>query len=193
MTFEDVVDKMCGYLRRLKSSELITRDARGRFPSAPTLPMGKGVYVFYEDCKPLYVGRTNGVRKRILDHGKPRGRHNSATFAFILAKKEFELACPNCKLSPDLFAQSADDSEILTVLKQHVYERRNDKVKHPHSKERDDLEKDPEFKSLYDGAKGRVRNMGVRVVEIEDDIEQAIFEIYAHMELGTPYNTFENH
>ena len=35
--------------------------------------------------------------------------------------------------------------------------------------------------------------MGVRVVEIEDDIEQAIFEIYAHMELDTPYNTFENH
>ena len=35
--------------------------------------------------------------------------------------------------------------------------------------------------------------MKVRVVEIEDPIDQTIFEVYAHMELGTKFNSFENH
>jgi hypothetical protein len=35
--------------------------------------------------------------------------------------------------------------------------------------------------------------MTVRVVEIQDPVEQAIFEVYAHIALKTPYNNFENH
>ena len=41
----------------------------------------------------------------------------------------------------------------------------------------------------------RVRKMQVRAVRIEDCIEQAIFEIYASVALGTvpEYNNFCNH
>ena len=86
MTFEDVIDKMCGYLQRLTSSELSTFDATLR-RYRPALPKGKGIYVFYEDCKPLYVGRSDGLNDRVLSHGRPSSDHYSATFAFILAKE----------------------------------------------------------------------------------------------------------
>lgn len=48
----------------------------------------KGVYVFYEDEKPIYVGRSKNIPNRILNHGRPSSGHNSATFAFLLAKEE---------------------------------------------------------------------------------------------------------
>jgi len=34
--------------------------------------------------------------------------------------------------------------------------------------------------------------MHIRVVEIEDDHEQTVFEVYAALALGTPYNKFNN-
>ena len=58
---------------------------------------------------------------------------------------------------------------------------------------RKDLQKDKEFQLLFDAAKGRVMKMEVRVVGIADPIEQTIFEVYAHLELQTPFNSFENH
>ena len=35
--------------------------------------------------------------------------------------------------------------------------------------------------------------MCVKAVGIEDPIEQTLFEVYAHLALGTKYNSFENH
>ena len=49
------------------------------------------------------------------------------------------------------------------------------------------------FEAEFKKAKKRVRKMGFRVVKIEDSIDQAIFEIYAHKELDTPYNGFDVH
>ena len=51
----------------------------------------------------------------------------------------------------------------------------------------------PAFSLRFSEAKERVRNMTIRIVEIRDPIEQTIFEVYAHMKLGTPFNSFENH
>ena len=63
---------------------------------------------------------------------------------------------------------------------------------------RDELQRDPEFKKLFDATKKHVYDMGIRVVEVNDAIEQAVFEIYAAMELETTreqggFNDFENH
>lgn len=65
---------------------------------------------------------------------------------------------------------------------------------------RDKLQRDPEFKKLFDATKEGVRSMGIRVVEVDDPIEQAVFEVYAALELGTTrgrgqvgFNDFENH
>jgi hypothetical protein len=52
---------------------------------APVSLAGKaGIYLFSEKGKPLYVGRTDDLRKRLANH---RHRsHNTATFAFLLAR-----------------------------------------------------------------------------------------------------------
>jgi len=44
-----------------------------------------GVYLFGEKGKNLYVGRTRGLKKRLLQHS--RSRPEGATFAFGLARK----------------------------------------------------------------------------------------------------------
>lgn len=47
-----------------------------------------GVYVFYEDGKPIYTGRTRNMRRRLSEHCQPSAGHNRATFAFSIAKRE---------------------------------------------------------------------------------------------------------
>lgn len=45
---------------------------------------GAGIYLFSENGKPLYVGRTNNLKRRLRNHTRPS--HNMATFAFLLAR-----------------------------------------------------------------------------------------------------------
>lgn len=56
------------------------------FSNLPDLPKA-GVYLFSESDKPLYVGRSNGLRKRLQQHCRPGSSHNSAPFAFRLARE----------------------------------------------------------------------------------------------------------
>ena len=51
----------------------------------------------------------------------------------------------------------------------------------------------PKYHTLFEWAKQRVRGVSVRAVEVEDPLEQAVFEVYAHMRLNTPHNSFRNH
>ncbi len=48
----------------------------------------RGIYLFSEAQKHLYVGRTDNLRRRIQDHCRPGSNHNKATFAFRLARHE---------------------------------------------------------------------------------------------------------
>jgi len=50
---------------------------------APT----SGIYLFSDDAQHMYVGRTNTIRKRLQNHCRPSSGHNSATFAFRLARQ----------------------------------------------------------------------------------------------------------
>jgi len=59
---------------------------------------------------------------------------------------------------------------------------------------RKDLENDKDFKRIFLDAKARVSEMGIKAVEIDDQITQTIFEVYASMKLGTlEFNSFDNH
>lgn len=53
------------------------------------LPTYRGIYAFYENGKPIYVGRANNIRKRIQWHTRESSGSESASFAFNLAKMEF--------------------------------------------------------------------------------------------------------
>lgn len=62
------------------NSVLITRNE---------LPNYAGIYVFYQNDKPIYVGRANNIRKRIQSHTRKSSGSESASFAFNLAKKDY--------------------------------------------------------------------------------------------------------
>ena len=145
--FQAIIEKMEPLLENLKSCQPFTWDNLRDLPQ-------KGVYVFYEDDKPVYTGRSNGMRQRIRQHGADSSRHGSATFAFKLLLEKIG--------EPGNHRSSAPRKEL---------EER-------HSEE-------------YAKQRRRIREMTIRVVQIEDQQRQAIFEIYAILALGTTcYNTF---
>jgi len=78
--FNQLVAKLPELLMELKSKPFITRDNLAGIPQ-------KGVYIFYENGKALYVGRSNRLKQRIQQHGRRSSMHNSASFAFRLAKE----------------------------------------------------------------------------------------------------------
>ncbi|MDO9437713.1 GIY-YIG nuclease family protein [Hydrogenophaga sp.] len=45
-----------------------------------------GVYLFTEDGRHLYVGRSNSVKKRLQNHCGPSSGENKAAFAFLLTR-----------------------------------------------------------------------------------------------------------
>jgi hypothetical protein len=53
------------------------------------LPTFGGIYVFYQNEIPIYVGRADNIRKRIQLHTRPSSGSESANFAFNLAKLDF--------------------------------------------------------------------------------------------------------
>ncbi|MDE2861301.1 MAG: GIY-YIG nuclease family protein [Chloroflexota bacterium] len=83
MTFNDIVACMEPLFEQLESSQLYR--AGTNYRGIPE----KGIYVFYEDREPIYVGRVGGTSKqnmrgRIRQHARPSSGHNTATFAFRL-------------------------------------------------------------------------------------------------------------
>ena len=149
MKFGELVEEMPKFLRTLESQPYLTIDNLKGLPK-------HGVYVFYEGRKALYVGRSNRVVDRIREHCRESSRHNSASFAFNLAKEEMRI-------------------EQGTKLGRH------------------ELEQAPGFGRAFYEARKRVGEMEIRAVSIEDQVKQALFEIYAALELNCKYNNFRTH
>ena len=57
------------------------------FSSLPKSMPDRGVYLFSEGDRHLYVGRTNTLRKRIANHCRRGADHRKAAFAFRLARE----------------------------------------------------------------------------------------------------------
>jgi len=70
-------------MNNLNASPLLTRDYLDNIPS-------NGLYAFYEDNNPIYVGISgqNRMKLRIQEHGRPSSNSNTAPFAFNIAKKD---------------------------------------------------------------------------------------------------------
>ena len=54
----------------------------------PKVMPERGIYLFSDGSKHLYVGRSNKIRKRIGLHCRAGSQHNQATFAFRMARHE---------------------------------------------------------------------------------------------------------
>src|SRR5437660_1633141 len=59
-----------------------------RYASLPRSVPERGVYLFSDCDRHLYVGRTHRIRRRLAGHCRPSSTHFSATFAFRLAREE---------------------------------------------------------------------------------------------------------
>ena len=89
-TFQDVIDKMPVYGQELMDCEAIPMNTRAdRRALGSKLPAREGVYVLYERGRPMYVGRSDNLKTRLLDHGLSSGGSETATFAFNIAKERF--------------------------------------------------------------------------------------------------------
>jgi hypothetical protein len=79
--FDQMVAEMPSLLLKIRRAALLSRDDLHNIRQ-------RGVYVLYEGGKPIYVGRSNRLRGRLLEHGRQSSTHNSAPFAFNLAKEK---------------------------------------------------------------------------------------------------------
>jgi hypothetical protein len=52
------------------------------------IPQVPGIYLFRDDGTPIYVGQSRNLRRRLRIHTRPTSRHNQASFAFNLARRE---------------------------------------------------------------------------------------------------------
>ena len=84
MTIKDPFDIVIDCVRA-KFAELVASPKHSISQLPKEMPKS-GIYLFSEGGVPLYVGRTNHLRKRFQYH--IRNNHNQATFAFLLARRE---------------------------------------------------------------------------------------------------------
>ena len=171
-----IIRQMEPLLKRLKCSPLRNMSQLHDLPGHP-FPK-QGIYVFYEQGKPLYVGCSDGLGTRILQHRS--SDPNKAAFAFILTRDEWRL-WKNPIWERDLYKK---DKELVEI--------RNSKGEQTKVKlSKGAMLDDKSIKQDFQLQRERIKEMQVRVIEIEDEYEQAMFEIYAAYVLSTPYNTFK--
>jgi hypothetical protein len=78
--FEDIEQRLRPLLEELLS-------CMPRAVRTNPAPENAGVYLFSEEERPLYVGQTRNFQRR-GDHTQPAKGHNSAPFAFNIARRE---------------------------------------------------------------------------------------------------------
>jgi len=111
-----------------------------------------GCYVFLDGDKPIYVGISRTVVKRLVQHLNTDS-HYSASLVYRIATKSY-----------------------------------------PHELKRDQAMKDDQFRAVFFQAQARLRKMKVAFVEIDNDLELYVFEVFAAMNLDTDtWNTFRTH
>lgn len=64
---------------------------------------------------------------------------------------------------------------------------------HPHKMRRDEAMKHDQFRTAFFSVQNRLREMSVAFIEIHNDLELYLFEVYAAMKLHTVLNTFRTH
>jgi hypothetical protein len=155
-----------------KYDELINSELLNNKEDLPNKP---GIYVLYKNDNALYVGRTNKIRERVQHHLRPKSGNGSATFAFNLAKEEYERKY-NVTIKKRKTSKDDDSQNIISITRKK-------------------LEKDKNFEPIFDAKKKYLFDCKFRFIEIKNDILQTMLEPYLAYKLGTyPINnTFENH
>jgi len=110
-----LMEQMPKLLKELISQPLRPPDNQGILPK-------KGVYVFYEDGKPIYTGRTRDMRRRLGEHCRPSSGYTSATFAFNIAKHEAAKVGIDISLNRTQLVENPAFTELYLTAKKRVSE-----------------------------------------------------------------------
>ena len=81
--FQKIVDQMEPLLAKLQAKPKHTFEQL--YDREKVIIPKQGVYVFYEEDKSIYVGRSNRMRERIIEHGSLSPK---ATFMFKLVREK---------------------------------------------------------------------------------------------------------
>lgn len=111
--FKNRVNRLPEYLEKLRECTPLNR------LNLKTVPT-KGVYLFIEDDHPIYVGRTNRMRQRLLEHSRLSSGHNDASFAFKLAKEKARKQGINVDRSRKLLVADDDFKSIFLEERRRV-------------------------------------------------------------------------
>lgn len=109
-TFNQFIEGFPAYLERIKEMNFQNINSVGN-----ELPMA-GIYVLYENGTPLYVGRTNRMKARLKEHGNLKSSHFSASFAFLIAKKQAATNDVDCNRSRKIL-QNCPEFNFLAAKK----------------------------------------------------------------------------
>ena len=134
---------------RLVGPKSATREVLARVGRPVDFP---GCYVFLDAGRPVYVGISRGVIKRLIQHLNFES-HYSTSLVYRMASEEY-----------------------------------------PHEMRRDQAMKDDQFRAVFLAAQTRLREMKIAFIEVDNDLELYLFEVYAAMKLDTDtWNTFRTH
>lgn len=162
--WDEMGGRLPGLLEQLEGSEVYGRPETGR----PKAPRTHGVYLFTEGGVHMYVGRT-GLTERSVKGGK----QSASGFRARLAGHSRPASDVNSASFALRMAMKAAAGRGIDVPAKRADRLKND-----------------EFAGLFTNAKKQITAMDFRTVEIEDDRESAVFEIYAAFVLNTQYNSF---
>jgi predicted GIY-YIG superfamily endonuclease len=120
------VDMHPGFASHIESlhpsfERLLAMEPHAGLPPPTKIPVS-GVYLFSEGDEPLYVGRSNRLRKRYFLHTRPGSQHNQASFAFRIAAKILKLPAATYTKARGRKAISRNDDFIreFTVAKERI-------------------------------------------------------------------------
>ena len=114
--FKEIFETLPELLGQLINSQFYMRL---ELPSS----LDQGIYVFYENEIPLYVGRTGRkgrFKTRLLEHGRPSSGHNTATFAFLIAKEKAREHKIDLEKSRDILEKDSEFKKLFLEAKERV-------------------------------------------------------------------------
>lgn len=146
---------------------LLACEAFGRGPGREPPPREHGVYLFTEAGRDLYVGRC-GLTERAARKGAGHSNFRTRLAGHTRPSSGHNQATFAWRLTVEAVEGRWEDLPTTRLA----------------------LGRDSRFLQEFIWQKERVTAMDFRVVAIADDFESYVFEPYAAMVLGTPYNSW---
>jgi hypothetical protein len=112
-TFEDIISTFPERMRELTERPPIPVSGLENIPV-------QGIYVFYENGKAIYVGRSRNLKQRFRQHRQQSSDHHSATFAFMIARQDAEKAGVNVERTRDDLEKDSIFSRYFSEAKKRV-------------------------------------------------------------------------